>query len=120
MAELRGPVRYRFRSDEHDVQVLLEGESQWVQQRVEELGLEGVGWTMPISTGVQASNDHGNCHSSERHELHFPGTSSARYTRRGRILSKRWYPTYGSSTTCETRLESNEACVNLITFCKMD
>ena len=59
MAELRGPVRYRFRSDEHDVQVLLEGESQWVQQRVEELGLEGVGWTMPISTGVQASNTSG-------------------------------------------------------------
>lgn len=59
MAELRGPVRYRFRSDEHDVQVLLEGEAQWVQQRVGELGLEGVGWTMPISIGVQATNTSG-------------------------------------------------------------
>ena len=51
MAELRGPVRYRFRSDEHDVQVLLEGEAPWVKQRVGELGLEGVGWTMPIAVG---------------------------------------------------------------------
>ena len=59
MAELRGQVRYRFRSDEHDVQVLLEGEAPWVKQQVGELGLEGVGWTMPIASEVRASNTSG-------------------------------------------------------------
>ena len=59
MAELRGHVRYRFRSDEHDVKVLLEGEAAWVKQRVGELGLEGVGWTMPIAVEVRATNTSG-------------------------------------------------------------
>ena len=31
MAELRGQVRYRFRADEHDVHVVLEGEASWVK-----------------------------------------------------------------------------------------
>ena len=59
MAELRGQVRYRFRSDEHDVQVLLEGEAAWVKQHIAELGLEGVGWTMPIAVEVRATNTSG-------------------------------------------------------------
>ncbi|MBQ60130.1 MAG: hypothetical protein CMA66_06250 [Euryarchaeota archaeon] len=59
MAELRGQVRYRFRSDEHDVQVLLEGEASWVKQHIAELGLEGVGWTMPIAVEVRATNTSG-------------------------------------------------------------
>tara|TARA_B110000444_G_scaffold133730_1_gene125612 strand:- start:7150 stop:7824 length:675 start_codon:yes stop_codon:yes gene_type:complete len=59
MAELRGHVRYRFRSDEHDVKVLLEGEAAWVKQQVSELGLEGVGWTMPIAVEVRATNTSG-------------------------------------------------------------
>ena len=48
MAELTGYVQYRFRSDEHDTNVLLKGEAEWVSQKVEELGLTGLGWTMPI------------------------------------------------------------------------
>ncbi|MAV42991.1 MAG: hypothetical protein CMA30_00755 [Euryarchaeota archaeon] len=48
MAELTGYVQYRFRSDEHDTNVLLKGEAEWVRQKVEELGLTGLGWTMPI------------------------------------------------------------------------
>ena len=44
MAKLRGNVRYRFRSDEHDVNVLLEGDASWIEERVKELGLQGVGW----------------------------------------------------------------------------
>lgn len=56
MGVLRGNVRYRFRSDEHDVNVLIEGEADWVEQHVEELGLTGVGWTMPAGTAVKASN----------------------------------------------------------------
>ena len=59
MAELRGQVRYRFRSDEHDVQVLLEGEASWVKQHIAELGLQGVGWTMPIAVEVRATNTSG-------------------------------------------------------------
>ena len=56
MRQLRGNVRYRFRSDDHDVNVIIEGASDWVQKYVDELGLEGVGWTMPIGTEVKATN----------------------------------------------------------------
>ena len=56
MAQLRGNVRYRFRSDDHDVNVVIEGESSWVQKHVEALGLTGVGWTMPTGTDVKATN----------------------------------------------------------------
>lgn len=47
MAELSGFVQYRFRSDEQDTNILIRGESEWVSQKVEELGLTGLGWTMP-------------------------------------------------------------------------
>lgn len=56
MVALRGQVRYRFKSDDHDVRIALEGDAEWVAQRVEELGLEGVGWTMPIGEAVKATN----------------------------------------------------------------
>ena len=56
MRQLRGNVRYRFRSDDHDVNVVIEGEANWVQKHVDELGLSGVGWTMPTGTEVQATN----------------------------------------------------------------
>lgn len=59
MSKLRGNVRYRFRSDEHDINVLLEGDSSWVDDRVKELGLEGVGWSMPIGSEVIATNSSG-------------------------------------------------------------
>ncbi|MBT05055.1 MAG: hypothetical protein CMA92_04740 [Euryarchaeota archaeon] len=48
MAGLSGYVQYRFRSDEHDTNILLKGEAEWVSQKVEELGLTGLGWTMSI------------------------------------------------------------------------
>ena len=56
MARLRGNVRYRFRSDDHDVNISIEGDVDWVEKYVEELGLQGVGWTMPIGVQVQATN----------------------------------------------------------------
>jgi hypothetical protein len=56
MAGFRGKVRYRFRSDEHDVNVVLEGEASWVEQHVADLGLVGVGWTMPVGSEVKATN----------------------------------------------------------------
>ena len=56
MAAFRGMVRYRFRSDDHDLNVLIEGEAAWVEEHVAELGLSGVGWTMPVGTEVKATN----------------------------------------------------------------
>lgn len=56
MAQLSGQVRYRFRSDDHDVRVSLEGEAEWVAERVGELGLDGVGWAMPVGEAVKATN----------------------------------------------------------------
>ena len=42
MAELKGFVQYRFRSDEHDAEVLLRGDADWVRKKVSELGFQGV------------------------------------------------------------------------------
>jgi len=56
MVTLSGQVRYRFKSEDHDVRIALEGDAEWVAERVEELGLEGVGWTMPIGEAVKATN----------------------------------------------------------------
>lgn len=53
MTVLRGQVRYRFRADDHDVNVVIEGEADWVAGKVEELGLVGVGWTMPAGSAPQ-------------------------------------------------------------------
>ena len=48
--ELRGTVRFRFRSPEHDVDVLLEGEAKWVESLREEIGLAGeVGVVQPLA-----------------------------------------------------------------------
>jgi len=49
MQELRGYIRYRFRSEEDDVDVMLEGDSDWVRGIVAELGLRKVGWMMPMA-----------------------------------------------------------------------
>jgi len=56
MGELRGQVRYRFRSDDHDVNVVIEGEADWVASKVDELGLVGVGWTMPAGKPSKPTN----------------------------------------------------------------
>ena len=58
MQELKGYVRYRFRSEEEDIDVLLEGEADWVRSIVAELGLRKVGWMMPMavdSTKISSS-----------------------------------------------------------------
>lgn len=66
MAELTGYVQYRFRSDEHDTNVLLKGEAEWVRQKVEELGLTGLGWTMPIGQEKKKANISGNSSSDNK------------------------------------------------------
>ena len=59
MADLKGFVQYRFRSDENDTEILLRGDADWVSEKVAELGLEGVGWIMPIGQEVKATNTSG-------------------------------------------------------------
>ena len=49
MQEFRGYVRYRFRSDDDDVDILLEGDADWVREIIAELGLSKVGWMMPLA-----------------------------------------------------------------------
>ena len=56
MRPLRGLVRYRFRADDHDVNVVIEGEADWVEHYVSDLGLEGVGWYMPAGEAAKATN----------------------------------------------------------------
>lgn len=56
MATLRGVVRYRFRDEDGDLNVVIEGEADWVESKVEQLGLKDVGFTMPIGTASVASN----------------------------------------------------------------
>ncbi|HIM64221.1 MAG TPA: hypothetical protein EYM40_01755, partial [Candidatus Poseidoniales archaeon] len=56
--ELRGTVRFRFRSPEHDVDVLLEGDSKWVASLREELGLAGeVGIVQPLAARMVDSDE---------------------------------------------------------------
>jgi len=50
MHELKGEVRYRFRSDEHDVDVLIEGDADWVRDLISEMGISDVGWMMPLAS----------------------------------------------------------------------
>ena len=59
MAELKGFVQYRFRSDENDTEVLLRGDADWVRGKVAELGLDGVGWMMPVGTEAKATDTSG-------------------------------------------------------------
>ena len=66
MAELTGYVQYRFRSDEHDTNVVLKGEAEWVRQKVEELGLSGLGWTMPIGKDDKKSKQSVNTPSENK------------------------------------------------------
>ena len=57
MHELRGYVRYRFRSLEDEVDITLEGDSRWVSAKVSELGLTNVGWTMPQAVESQSRSN---------------------------------------------------------------
>ena len=59
MQELRGYIRYRFRSDDDNVDVLLEGEADWVRSIVKELGLSDVGWSMPMAVDSTSISNSG-------------------------------------------------------------
>ena len=50
MSALKGPVRFRFRVPEEDVDVLIQGDAEWVNALREEIGLADVGWVQPMAT----------------------------------------------------------------------
>lgn len=50
MSTLKGPVRFRFRQPESDVDVMIQGDAEWVQALREDLGLSDVGWIQPMAT----------------------------------------------------------------------
>ena len=54
MSTLKGPVRFRFRQPESDVDVMIQGDAEWVQALREDLGLGDVGWIQPMATTGQS------------------------------------------------------------------
>ena len=50
MSPLKGPVRFRFRAPDDDVDVLIQGDALWVNTLREDLGLMDVGWVQPMAT----------------------------------------------------------------------
>ena len=59
MSDLKGFVQYRFHSDEHDADIIIRGDAEWVRAKISELELDGVGWMMPVGREVVASNTSG-------------------------------------------------------------
>jgi len=56
--EMRGTVRFRFRSTEFDVDVLLEGEARWVEELRKEIGLSGdIGVLPPLAARLAAPDE---------------------------------------------------------------
>ena len=55
---MRGTVRFRFRSPENDIDIIIEGESSVVESLREELGLQGrVGFIQPLSARLVDGNE---------------------------------------------------------------
>ena len=54
MSTLKGPVRFRFRQPESDVDVMIQGDAVWVQALREDMGLGDVGWIQPMATTGQS------------------------------------------------------------------
>ena len=55
MSILRGPVRFRFRAPDDDVDVMIQGDVEWVNALRDDLGLNDVGWIQPMATTGQVS-----------------------------------------------------------------
>lgn len=57
MPILKGPVRFRFRVPEEDVDVLIQGDAEWVNSLREDMGLLDVGWVQPMATTGRTFQD---------------------------------------------------------------
>lgn len=58
MSVLKGPVRFRFRVAEEDVDVLIQGDAEWVNALREEIGLLDVGWIQPMAATGRTFQEH--------------------------------------------------------------
>ena len=58
MSMLKGPVRFRFRVPDEDVDVLIQGEAEWVNSLRENMGLMDVGWIQPMATTGRSVQEH--------------------------------------------------------------
>jgi hypothetical protein len=68
MYPLKGPVRFRFRVPEEDVDVLLQGDAEWVNSLREDLGLLDVGWVQPMATTGRALQEQDEISADELDE----------------------------------------------------
>ncbi len=57
MSPLKGPVRFRFRAPDDDVDVLIQGDAVWVNTLREDLGLMDVGWVQPMAITGRSSQE---------------------------------------------------------------
>ena len=57
MASINEPVRYVFRHDDPDVEIVIEGDLNWISEIVESMELSQVGWVQPLSETDDLSGD---------------------------------------------------------------
>ena len=57
MSPLKGPVRFRFRAPNDDLDVLIQGDAVWVNTLREDLGLMDVGWVQPMAITGRSSQE---------------------------------------------------------------
>ena len=68
MTPLKGPVRFRFRAPDDDVDVLIQGDAPWVNALRDDLGLTDVGWIQPMATTGRAVQEQIDDEESEESE----------------------------------------------------
>ena len=69
MPILKGPVRFRFRVPEEDVDVLIQGDAEWVNSLREDMGLLDVGWVQPMAATGRTFRDEVESEGEELDEL---------------------------------------------------
>ena len=57
MSPLKGPVRFRFRAPDDDVDVLIQGDAVWVNTLREDLDLMDVGWVQPMAITARSAQE---------------------------------------------------------------
>ena len=65
---LKGPVRFRFRVPEEDVDVLIQGDAEWVNSLREDMGLLDVGWVQPMAATGRTFQDEVESEGDELNE----------------------------------------------------